>query len=273
MHLPVLDLSFLLQFVKMRLDLGGTANAIDVCLENVLTHTGCFKGFQQGPELAGTDRLLRPDAVSCPAQNFMKGKKRVFMANDKTPSGQERDMTNNRLENQSSIPGDLPDSQEDKEKLKAEETVIDLPDVKDIPGQEFVHVPRVGEMADTTVSSADEEGDRIWGRDDRVSAAPGSEDFDVKPDELEALRDTTYMPTRDEDRLRRARMDNVDFQGEPLNEGSFGEGQSLSGADLDTNTAGDETLTDAMGQGDEENKTYSVDDTDRDQPNENRTGA
>ena len=182
-------------------------------------------------------------------------------------------MTNNRLENQSSIPGDLPDSPEDREKLQAEESTIDLPDVKDIPGQEFVHVPRVGEMADTTASSADEEGDRIWGRDDRVSAAPGSEDFDVKPDELEALRDTTYMPTRDEDRLRAARMDNVDFQGEPLNEESFGEGQMLSAADLDTDTAPDETLTDAMGQGDEENKDYSVGDTDRDQPNENRTGA
>jgi hypothetical protein len=182
-------------------------------------------------------------------------------------------MTNNRLEGQSSVPGDLPDSPQDREKLKTEETVIDLPDVKDIPGQEFVNVPTVGEMADTTISSADEEGDRIWGPDDRVSAAPGSEDFDVKPDELQALRDTTYMPTRDEDRLRQARMDNVDFQGEPLNEGSFGEDQLLSGADLDIDAAGEETRTEALGQGDEENKLYSEGDTDTNQPNENRTGA
>lgn len=192
---------------------------------------------------------------------------------ERTNPGNERDINMNKLEGQSSIPGDLPDSPEDREKLKAEETVIDLPDVKDIPGQEFVHVPALGEMADTTISSADEEGDRIWGPDDRVSAAPGSEEFDVKPDELEALRDTTYMPTRDEDRLRQARMDNVDFQGEPLNEASFGQGQSLSGDDLDTNTGDDETRTEAMGQGDEENKLYSQDDTDSDQPNENRSGA
>jgi hypothetical protein len=195
------------------------------------------------------------------------------MATDKTPPGQERDMTSNRLEGQSSIPGDLPDSPEDQEKLKSQETFIDLPDVKDIPGQEFVNVPAIGEMADTTISSADEEGEGVFGPDDRVNAAPGSSDFDVRPDEREALRDTTYMPTRDEDRLRQARMDNVDFQGEPLNEGSFGEGQSLSGADLDTGDMADETRTEAMGQGDEENKLYSQEDTDRDQPNENRSGA
>lgn len=181
-------------------------------------------------------------------------------------------MTNNRLEGRSSIPGDLPDSPEDQEKLKAEEIVLDLPDVKDIPGQEFVNVPSIGEMADTTISSADEEGEGVFGAND-VNAAPGSADFDVRPDELEALRDTTYMPTRDEDRLRQARMDNVDFQGEPLNEKGFGEGQSLSGDDLDIDTGGDDTTTDVMGQGDEENELYSESDTDTDQPNESRSGA
>lgn len=195
------------------------------------------------------------------------------MANDKTPSGQERDMTNNRLEGQSSIPGDLPDSPQDQEKLRTEETVIDLPDVKDIPGQEFVNVPAIGEMADTTISSADEEGEAVFGSDTSTTAAPGSADFDVRPDELEALRDTTYMPTRDEDRLRQARMDNVDFQGEPLNEGSFGEGQMLSGGDLDIDADDANDQTDAMGQGDEENQLFSESDTDTSQPNENRSGA
>lgn len=194
------------------------------------------------------------------------------MANERTPPGQERDMTNNRLENQSSVPGDLPDSPQDQEKLQAEETTIDLPDVKDIPGQEFVHVPPIGEMADSTPSSDDEEGRDVFDRDDSENITLGNE-ADVSREEREALRDTTYMPTRDEDRLRQARMDNVDFQGEPLNEASFGEGQSLSGADLDMDAAGDETQTDAMGQGDEENKLYSESDTDTDQPNENRTGA
>ena len=58
---------------------------------------------------------------------------------------------------------DLPDSPRDKEKLKNEETTIDLPDVKDIPGQEHIHPPNPREYADTTISSSDEEGDNIWG--------------------------------------------------------------------------------------------------------------
>ena len=208
-----------------------------------------------------------------PAQNFNWFCQTRIMADERnTSSGNERDITVNRLEQQSSVPGDLPDSPEDREKLKTEETTIDLPDVKDIPGQEFVNVPVIGEMADTTAASDDEEGVGVFDRDDTENFTPGTEG-DVRPDEREALRDTTYMPTRDEDRLRQARMDNVDFQGEPLNEGSFGEGQMLSASDLDSGDMPDETLSDAMGQGDEENKFYSQDDTDRDQANENRTGA
>ena len=194
------------------------------------------------------------------------------MADERNTSGNEKDVTRNRLESQSSVPGDLPDSPQDREKLRTEETTIDLPDVKDIPGQEFVNVPIIGEMADTTAASDDEEGVGVFDLDDSEDFTPGTEG-DVRPDEREALRDTTYMPTRDEDRLRQARMDNVDFEGEPLNEASFGEGQSLSGSDLDTGDMPDETRSEAMGQGDEENKHYSVEDTDTDQPNENRTGA
>jgi len=52
---------------------------------------------------------------------------------------------------------DLTDSPSDIERLKPEETIIDLPDVSDIPGQEHVHVPPIGELADTTISSDDEE--------------------------------------------------------------------------------------------------------------------
>jgi len=194
------------------------------------------------------------------------------MADERNKIGKPEEVKTNRLESQSSVPGDLPDSPQDREKLRTEETTIDLPDVKDIPGQEFVNVPTVGEMADTTVASDDEEGVGVFDLDDSEDLTPGTEG-DVRPDEREALRDTTYMPTRDEDRLRQARMDNVDFEGEPLNEASFGEGQSLSGADLDTGDMPDETRTEAMGQGDEENKHHSQEDTDTDQPNENRTGA
>jgi hypothetical protein len=69
-----------------------------------------------------------------------------------------RDLLSSKTERESSAPNDLPDSPEDSRKLEAEETYIDLPDVKDIPGQEFVHAPPLGELGDTTISSDDEEG-------------------------------------------------------------------------------------------------------------------
>jgi hypothetical protein len=52
---------------------------------------------------------------------------------------------------------DLTDSPSDIERLKPEYTTIDLPDVNDIPGQEHVHPPSLGELADVTISSDDEE--------------------------------------------------------------------------------------------------------------------
>ena len=57
---------------------------------------------------------------------------------------------------------DMNESKRDKERLQPDEATINLPDVKDIPGQENVHVPKLREMEDTTISSDDEEGVGIW---------------------------------------------------------------------------------------------------------------
>jgi hypothetical protein len=56
---------------------------------------------------------------------------------------------------------DLTDSQKEQQKLKQEVTTIDLPEVKDIPGQENILVPDIQEMQDTTISSADEEAEDL----------------------------------------------------------------------------------------------------------------
>lgn len=65
---------------------------------------------------------------------------------------------------------DLTDSPSDQERLKPEITTIDLPDVSDIPGQENIHVPPLGDLADVTISSDDEEdilnGDTLEGDPD-----------------------------------------------------------------------------------------------------------
>lgn len=83
----------------------------------------------------------------------------------------------------------------------------------------------------------------------------GSNDADVTPEERATLQNM-YMPTDDEENLRRSALDTTDFDGDQLNEDSFGE--VVSGADLDIPEEVDETQTTSMGQGDEENKYYSL---------------
>jgi hypothetical protein len=186
--------------------------------------------------------------------------------NNRGSSGGERDMTTNRTEQHSSIPNDLPDSPHDQERLQGEETTIDLPDVKDIPGQEFVHAPPIGMMADTTISSDDEEGEGLFddasNEDDEDADLKMGTEGNVSRQERQTLAATDLSRNGDDDRLRRASMDNTDFQGEPLNESSFG--AERSGSDLDIPEETDETTTSAMGDGDEENKYYSLGSDDND---------
>lgn len=78
------------------------------------------------------------------------------------------DKNSDRLQknsNKINLEEDIHDSARDEERLKADTASIDLPDVTDIPGQENVHVPPLGELADTTASSDDEEGKGIFDAD------------------------------------------------------------------------------------------------------------
>ena len=69
----------------------------------------------------------------------------------------------------------------------------------------------------------------------------------------------------DEDNLNNARMDNVDFQGDALNEKGFGE--ERTGSDLDIPRGTD---TDRRGVVDEENRLYSLGNSDNEDLNEDR---
>ncbi len=157
---------------------------------------------------------------------------------------------------------DLQDSPEDEEKLKSEEVIIDLPDVKDIPGQEFVHPAPLGMLGDTTISSADEEGEGLFEDDDEDEAnmVMGTE-ADITKEEKQTLETSDdYKPTRDEDNLLGAALDNSDFEGDPLNEGSFGDRRS--GKDLDIPGSETDDLKENIGAEDEENNEYSLNDDD-----------
>lgn len=82
---------------------------------------------------------------------------------------------------------DLTDSPHDAERLKGDEAILDLPDVKDIPGQEFVQAPPLGMMADTTISSADEEGEGLFG-DDASGDDLFSDNDDLSEEDRESRR-------------------------------------------------------------------------------------
>lgn len=81
---------------------------------------------------------------------------------------------------------------------------------------------------------------------------------DVTPEERKLLDDDMYYPSQDEDRLRQARLDDTDFDGEKLNEESFGAGQAESGDDLDIDMVASDAVSEETGQGDEENQYWSL---------------
>lgn len=163
-----------------------------------------------------------------------------------------------------------------------------MPDVKDIPGQENVHVPELREMADTTISSDDEEGVGIFGEDDAeyeserlpvgeeidendliissdeepeatgepdeddVTEESGEDDADVTEDEKIALERTEQMDTQDNENLFESELDDTDEDGERLNEG-----EDFSGDDLDVPGEEEDDADEAIGEEDEENNAYS----------------
>src|SRR5688500_18216037 len=82
---------------------------------------------------------------------------------------------------------DLSDCPHDQERLSGEEAILDLPDVKDIPGQEFVQAPPLGMMGDTSISSADEEGEGLFD-DDTSGDDLFTDNADLSEEDREARR-------------------------------------------------------------------------------------
>lgn len=163
---------------------------------------------------------------------------------------------------------DLPDTPHDKERLEPETTIIDLPDVKDIPGQEHVRPAPMGELADTTISSDDEEGVGIFGdEEDEDAEINNDNNSNVSRQEKKDLQQADEdMPTKDDENLRNASMDNEDEDGEPLNEEGFGE--DVSGGDLDVPGTEADDANEEIGEEDEENNAFSASDENNDNVSE-----
>lgn len=157
---------------------------------------------------------------------------------------------------------DLTDSPEDEAKMQEEETTLDLPEVKDIPGQEHIRVPRMGAYADTTPSSDDEEGRTVLDNpiDEDIVA---DRDSNVTAEEAALLRDAADANSSEEDEIIRATaLDSTDEDGDPLNEKGFENG--FSGDDLDVPGSEDDDANEEIGEEDEENNAYSVDEENED---------
>jgi hypothetical protein len=166
------------------------------------------------------------------------------------------------------------DSVSDEERLRQDASyTINLPDVADIPGQEHItSAGPFGEMADTTISSDDEEGVMVDGKDvladteeeeDELEIVMGTE-ADVTPEDLALLGAIDQdMDEGDDEMAGIAGLDDTDAEGEPLNEGAMD--MAATGDDLDIPEAdGNDPGADAMGQGDEENNYFSLGSDDND---------
>jgi len=155
---------------------------------------------------------------------------------------------------------DLPESKDDKKYLQPDEATLDLPDVKDIPGQEHVRPLPPGEMADTTISSADEEGDNLFKDDEDILEDVKT---NVTATEKELLkRSSETMETADDLRLKQAKLDQVDNEGEMLNEET-----DQSGKELDVPGSEDDDANEEIGEEDEENNPFSLNDDKEDDVN------
>ncbi len=152
---------------------------------------------------------------------------------------------------------DLPDSEHDKARLKPDEATINLPDAEDIPGQEHVRPLPAGEMADTTISSADEEANDLLDTDEDIVTDKRTNVSLIDRDLLQ--RSSESMATLDDEQLNNSALDNTDEDGESLNEDT-----NLSGSDLDVPGSEDDDINEEIGEEDEENNSYSF----RDQEDE-----
>jgi hypothetical protein len=154
-------------------------------------------------------------------------------------------------ETRSDQAADLPETDNDKKQLEPDEATFDLPEVKDIPGQEHVRPFLPGEMADTTISSADEEANELLDIDEDILSDNETNVTNAEKDLLR--RSSESMSTADDQQLNYATLDNTDDEGTPLNEKV-----NRSGSDLDVPGSEEDDANEKIGEEDEENNAYSL---------------
>ena len=151
----------------------------------------------------------------------------------------------------------LQNSGKDSPELQPASIIMDMPEVKDIPGQENIQVPQFREMQDITISSASEEGEGIL--DDlntENNPIRMDQSTNVTPLEKKILkRSAGHQPTAETEDFNNMALDETDNDGEALNENGIK--QDRSGEDLDVPGEELDDEDENIGEEDEENNTYS----------------
>lgn len=133
---------------------------------------------------------------------------------------------------------------------------MDMPEVKDIPGQEKIRPPKMREMMDITPSSADEEGEGLLddlNREDTDNDEISDLNNNVSNREKSLLRKTNQPLTDEENDLNKLQLNSSDDE-DPLNE--KGNPRDM-GKDLDVPGAELDDRDEETGEEDEENNPYS----------------
>ena len=145
--------------------------------------------------------------------------------------------------------GDIHDNEKDAKYLQSEEAIFNLPEVKDIPGQEHIKPPKMNSFADVTISSDDEEGKGLLDFEDDLD-----DKSDVSQEESNLLEQSVNrMAIADDEDQANATLDNTDDNGDLLNEEN-----DVSGRDLDVPGSEDDDNNEEIGEEDEENNSYSL---------------
>jgi hypothetical protein len=119
---------------------------------------------------------------------------------------------------------DLTDPEKDRQKLKGDQGTMDLPEVQDIPGQKNIDPLSSIPPGDTTISSADEEGDDVLGSNNNNAAR-------ITPLENDLLNQSFNPPYDADLPVEEISLDDRDAEGDRLEES--GPEQDLFGEDLD----------------------------------------
>lgn len=205
-----------------------------------------------------------------PAQLFSFISQIVVMSRSRNESQneQEKNPREPAITDGPETPSSMDDTIADTERLEQETSFVVLPDVEDIPGQENITPAPLGELADTTISSDDEEGisngqNLLEDDEDDLEIVMGTE-ADVTDEDLVLLGDKDKdMDMGDDELTRTEGLDDTDFDGDPLNEAASD--TDSTGDDLDIPEADeDNPASSSLGQGDEENNYYSLGSEDND---------